>query len=824
MSASQRVGNYEILRLLARGGMSVVYLVRQPALDREVVLKRLDLESDDPTLARRFVGEAQLAATLDHPNIVTLFDFFEDDGVPYIAMEYVAGGSLRGLIGRLGPAQLYGVVEGILAGLSHAEQREIAHRDLKPENVLLTRRGMAKIADFGIARAYNSLTHRLTTSGSAIGTPAYMAPEQALNEPLGPYTDLYALGVVIYELLSGRPPFAAGTPLGVLYRHVHEPVPSLADVLPRPQPELSEWVTWLLDKDPAQRPQSAQDAWVALEEIAVGELGPYWRRDAAIEPGARAATAMLADTEPTTTLEGQPVAERTVRRPTPTTPAPAPPPAAPAPPAAPRRRRRLLLVAAGIASAGAAYAALSLAGGPQEPPPAAPKPVRAATPYDFDGDGRQELVIAFLRAAARGSVTPSGVVLLHRGGRTSRDWQVISEADADLGGRPRENDAFGSGLASADFNRDGSADLAIGTPGKARVSVLYGRPGAAFAHPATQFPGREMGLPEGATHYGFSLLARDLNRDGYDDLVVNAPGLLPPRPRSGALQILWGGRRGLSREGPRVLRRPGPGMGSFGIRLRSGDLNGDGDPDLVEGAPPGEVVPGHIGWCPGTPRGPTRCETLSDSNTSSLGVGDVNGDGYDDVVQGDEQRTATGVDTAPGLVRLWLGSPRGPRSQPMRINEDSPHIPDAGQLGDRFGVVVAVADVDDDGYADMLVSAVGEADASGRVIVIRGGPHGYKAAANGRLDSDSPDVAGHPVRNGQFGSTITALQLSPDDRLDVAIATRGAYSADGRVTVFEGSRGNFVPGEIQAYTLRGASQRVRALRGGRIRLAAGAEG
>src|SRR5215216_6396812 len=103
MSAA-RVGNYEIVRLLARGGMSVVYLVRQPALDREVVLKRLDLESDDPTLAQRFVGEARLAATLDHQNIVTLFDFFEDDGEPYIAMEYVAGGSLRGLIGRLRPA------------------------------------------------------------------------------------------------------------------------------------------------------------------------------------------------------------------------------------------------------------------------------------------------------------------------------------------------------------------------------------------------------------------------------------------------------------------------------------------------------------------------------------------------------------------------------------------------------------------------------------------------------------------------------------------------------------------------------------------------
>ena len=824
MSAPERVGNYEIVRLLARGGMAVVYLVRQPALDREVVLKRLDLESDDPTLARRFVGEAQLAATLDHPNIVTLFDFFEDDGVPYIAMEYVAGGSLRGLIGRLRPAQLYSVVEGILAGLDHAEQREIAHRDLKPENVLLTRRGMAKIADFGIARAYNSLTHRLTTSGMAIGTPAYMAPEQALNEPLGPYTDLYALGVMVYELLAGRPPFDAGTPLGVLYRHVHEPVPPLQDLLPRRQPELCAWAERLLAKDPAARPQSAREAWDSLEEIAVTELGPYWRRDAAIAPGEHPAAldADGEDAEPTTTLEGEPAPERTARQPTPTTPAPV----EPIVPARRRRHPRIAAIAgAALAvAAGAAYLALS-AGGDAPPPPQhfGPRPKPAAIPYDFDGDGRQELVIAFLLAAPRGHFTPSGVVLVHRGGRHSRDWDVITEDVADVGGRPRENDAFGSGLASGDFDRDGTSDLAIGTPGKARVSVLYGRAGQPLGGRRDQFPGREMGLPVGATHYGFSLLARDFNHDGYADLVVNAPGLLPPRPRSGALQILWGGRGGLSRDRVRLIRRPGPGMAGFGVRLRSGDLNGDGDPDLVEGAPLGDGAPGHLGWCPGTPRGPTTCETISETTSSSIGVGDVNNDGYDDIVQGDEQRTITGVDAAPGRVLLWLGSPSGPRFR-RQITEDSPHVPGIAEPGDRFGVVLAVADVDDDGFADMLVSAVGESEASGRVFVIRGGPDDYKAAANAKFDPSSPGVAGRRVRNGQFGSSITALQLSRDKRLDVAIATRGAYSADGRVTVLEGSRGNFVPGEVTTYTLRGASDKVRALRGGRIRLALDAEG
>src|SRR3954462_11142216 len=254
--------------MLARGGLAVVYLVLQPALDREVVLKRLDLERDDPALAQRFVREARLAATLDHPNVVTLFDFFEHEGVPYIAMEYVSGGSLRELVGLLELPQVCGVVEGVLAGLGHAERQGIAHRDLKPENLLLTRRGNVKIADFGIARAYDALTQRLTVPGMAIGTPAYMAPEQATNDPIGPATDLDSLGVIVYELLAARPPFTADTPVGLLYAHVHSRPPPLAALVAPEQRALCGWVEWLLAKDPADRPQSAGAAWDALEEVA----------------------------------------------------------------------------------------------------------------------------------------------------------------------------------------------------------------------------------------------------------------------------------------------------------------------------------------------------------------------------------------------------------------------------------------------------------------------------------------------------------------------------------------------------------------------------
>ena len=245
--------------MLARGGMAVVYLVRQPALDREVVLKRLDLERDDPTLAQRFVREARLAAALDHPNVVTLFDFFERDGVPYIAMEYVAGGSLRSLVGALELPQVLGVLEGTLAGLGHAERHGIAHRDLKPENILVTRRGNVKIADFGIARAYNALSQRLTITGKAMGTPVYMAPEQALDKPIGPPTDLYALGVIVYELLAGRPPFEADLPIGRALPPRPRAAAAAAGV--DPVPRCASGSDGCSRRRRADRPQSAGEAW-----------------------------------------------------------------------------------------------------------------------------------------------------------------------------------------------------------------------------------------------------------------------------------------------------------------------------------------------------------------------------------------------------------------------------------------------------------------------------------------------------------------------------------------------------------------------------------
>src|SRR3954451_8894914 len=151
----EQVGPYRIVSEVGRGGMAVVYLARQPALERDVAVKELArVGTTDPALARRFLLEARVSGSLNHPNVVTVYDYFEHDGVPYIAMEYLERGSLRPYMGSLTSAQVMNVLEGVLAGLAHAADQGIVHRDLKPENVLVTLNGNVKIVDFGIAKAF----------------------------------------------------------------------------------------------------------------------------------------------------------------------------------------------------------------------------------------------------------------------------------------------------------------------------------------------------------------------------------------------------------------------------------------------------------------------------------------------------------------------------------------------------------------------------------------------------------------------------------------------------------------------------------------------
>jgi serine/threonine protein kinase len=209
------------LRVVRRGGMATVYLARQSDLDRHVALKELKLDEAEPQLARRFLREARLAGSLSHPNIVTVYDYLELDGTPYIAMEYLPRGSLRPHVGRMSLAQVGGALGGVLSGLAYAGERGIVHRDLKAENILVTGDGRVKIADFGIAKAARATNNGTTptTSGATLGTPRYMAPERALGLEVGPESDLYSLGVIAFELMVGRTPFHdTEAPMAILMR------------------------------------------------------------------------------------------------------------------------------------------------------------------------------------------------------------------------------------------------------------------------------------------------------------------------------------------------------------------------------------------------------------------------------------------------------------------------------------------------------------------------------------------------------------------------------------------------------------------------------
>jgi hypothetical protein len=279
----QIVGRYEIIREIGRGGMAVVYAAHQPDLDRQVALKELSrFHAGSPEFAHRFLRESRLAGSLNHPNIVTVHEYFEHLGTPYIAMEYVPRGSLRPYMKRVSLTQIAGVLEGVLAGLSHAETAGIVHRDLKPENIMVTADGRVKITDFGIARATQRAgTQYMTATGMTVGTPTYMAPEQAMAREIGPWTDLYSIGVLTYELVVGHVPFHdTDAPMVMLMRHVNERIPPPIEVQPDVDPGLSEWIDALLVKDPDDRVRHAATAWESLEDIIVRLRGPLWRRDA----------------------------------------------------------------------------------------------------------------------------------------------------------------------------------------------------------------------------------------------------------------------------------------------------------------------------------------------------------------------------------------------------------------------------------------------------------------------------------------------------------------------------------------------------------------
>ena len=275
--------------------MGEVYLAHDRVLERDVALKVLRSQyAGDEEFAERFRREARSAASLSHPNIVQVYDRGEaEDGTSYIAMEYVPGGTLKEQIGRRAPfgaRETAAVGAQIADALGAAHERGVIHRDIKPQNVLVTALGNLKVTDFGIARAASAVTS--SASGAILGTAGYISPEQALGEPVGPASDLYSLGVVLYEMLTGELPFAADNSIAVCMKHVNEP-PRPPKLLNQDIPEgMNALVLMLLAKHRTERYGSAMELLTDLERVRDG-LPPTLALQATTQPLGQAPHAAL---------------------------------------------------------------------------------------------------------------------------------------------------------------------------------------------------------------------------------------------------------------------------------------------------------------------------------------------------------------------------------------------------------------------------------------------------------------------------------------------------------------------------------------------------
>jgi serine/threonine protein kinase len=305
----QTLGKYRILEPLGRGGMAQVYKAYHPTLDRYAAIKvlRSDLVEEEEFLSR-FRREARSVASLRHPNIVQVFDFDVQDDLYYMVMELLEGDTLKahlnsfrtrpprpgsGQAQRLPAEDMVRILQDVLAGLGYAHSEGIIHRDLKPANIMLTARGQAVLTDFGIAQIVGG-TH-YTVSGALMGTLNYMAPEQGLEGKCDARSDIYSLGIAFYEMLTGRVPFDADTPLAILMKHVNDPLPLPRTVDPS-IPELFERVVLkALAKQPADRFQSAEEMSAALEKAA---------RQSGIEASTRIALSQLETGRALSEVEG----------------------------------------------------------------------------------------------------------------------------------------------------------------------------------------------------------------------------------------------------------------------------------------------------------------------------------------------------------------------------------------------------------------------------------------------------------------------------------------------------------------------------------------
>ncbi len=268
-----QIGRYQIKAELGHGGMSVVYLAHDPVIGRDVAIKvLLSNLSSQPAARARFEREARIVAALEHPAIVPIYDFGEQDGQPFLVMRYMSGGSLADLLsyGRLNLQDTAHIVRRLAGALDEAHARGIIHRDIKPGNILFDSHGEAFLTDFGIGKLYEDGQNMTITGSVVLGTPAYMSPEQALGKPLDPRSDVYSLGAVMFEMLSGALPYKGSTSISVAMKHVNEPVPDLRAWRPELAEACAAVVAKAMAKDPDERFVTAGELAAAFDEAVNG--------------------------------------------------------------------------------------------------------------------------------------------------------------------------------------------------------------------------------------------------------------------------------------------------------------------------------------------------------------------------------------------------------------------------------------------------------------------------------------------------------------------------------------------------------------------------
>ena len=267
-------GRYTVGQMIGTGGMADVYLGLDTRLDREVAIKvlRRDL-AKDPAFVARFRKEALAAGGLNHPGIVAVYDSGEENNSPFIVMELVSGQTLRQKLqsGKIPLSTSLEIIKGILNALDYSHNKGIVHRDIKPSNIMITDSGDIKVMDFGIARATDDIGATLTNTWNVVGTAQYLSPEQATGELADGRSDLYSLGCLMYELLTGRPPFTGDTPVSVAYQHVSSALTPASQINPSLDPNLDRMLEVVLAKDPNNRYQDAAAMLEDLEHVIKGE-------------------------------------------------------------------------------------------------------------------------------------------------------------------------------------------------------------------------------------------------------------------------------------------------------------------------------------------------------------------------------------------------------------------------------------------------------------------------------------------------------------------------------------------------------------------------